>query len=201
MIQAADGNLYGTASGGGANRGALFRLTTAGTFTNLYSFAGTGDGSYPQAAPVQGGDGNLYGTTSNWRGESRRHRLHVRARFPSGVFRGRSGAIPGRVLPGVSANGNIFGYYEYLSTPGFVYHFDLGFEYVFDAADGHGGVYLYDFKSGDYFYTSPTFPFPYLYDFTLKAFLYYYPDPTNPQRYNTNGVRYFFNFSTSQIIS
>ena len=63
------------------------------------------------------------------------------------------------------------------------------------------GVYLYDFKSGDFFYTSPTFPFPYLYDFTLNTVLYYYPDPTDPQRYNTNGVRYFYNFATGQVIA
>ncbi len=98
-------------------------------------------------------------------------------------------------------NGKIFGYYEFLSDPHYLYHFDLGFEYVFDTADGSGGVYLYDFKSQDYFYTSPTFSFPYLYDFGLQAFLYYYPDPTNPQRYNTDGVRYFYNFSTGKIIS
>ena len=55
-------------------------------------------------------------------------------------------------------------------------------------------MYLYDFASQSFFYTSPTFPFPYLYDFGLNAVLYYYPDPTNPQRYNTNGVRYFYNF-------
>ena len=98
-------------------------------------------------------------------------------------------------------SGNYFGYYSYLTDPHYVYHFDLGYEYVFDAADGHAGVYLYDFKSGHFFYTSPSFPFPYLYGFGLNTVLYYYPDPNNPGRYNTNGVRYFYNFATGQIIT
>ena len=98
-------------------------------------------------------------------------------------------------------NGNYFGYYSYLSDSHYIYHFDLGYEYVFDAQDADNGVYLYDFTSNDYFYTSPSFPFPYLYDFNLKTVLYYYPDPSNPGHYNTNGVRYFYDFATGQIIT
>lgn len=99
------------------------------------------------------------------------------------------------------ANSNPFGYYSFLFDPHYIYHFDLGFEYVFDAMDGQHGVYLYDFTSNTFFYTSPTFPFPYLYDFTLNSVVYYYPDPNNSGRYNTNGVRYFYVFNTSSIIS
>lgn len=98
-------------------------------------------------------------------------------------------------------SGNPFGYYSYLTDPRYIYHFDMGYEYWFDAADGKGGVYLYDFKSSSFFYTSPSFPFPYLYDFSLNAVLYYYPDPNNAGHYNTNGVRYFYNFATGQIIT
>ncbi len=98
-------------------------------------------------------------------------------------------------------NNNIFGYYAYLSDSHYVYHFDLGYEYIIDANDGRDGVYLYDFKSGHFFYTSPNFPFPYLYDFSLNSTLYYYPDPNNPGRYNTNGTRYFYNFATGKIIT
>ena len=95
-------------------------------------------------------------------------------------------------------NGNFFGYYSDLGNS-YIYHFDLGYEYVFDAKDGKNGVYLYDFQSGDYFYTSPTFPFPYLYDFTLGP-LYYYPDTNNPGRYTTN-PRFFYDFEMGLIIS
>ena len=99
------------------------------------------------------------------------------------------------------ANGNYFGYYSFLPNPAYIYHFDLGFEYVFDAADGKSGVYFYDFASGTFFYTSPTFPFPYLYDFSLNSVLYYYPDPNNAGHYNTNGIRYFYDFNTGAIIT
>ncbi len=98
-------------------------------------------------------------------------------------------------------SGNPFGYYSYLNDPAYLYHFDLGYEYVFDANDGKSGVYFYDFASKGYFYTSPGFPFPYLYDFSLNSTVYYYPDPGNPGHYNTNGVRYFYVFNTGQIIS
>ena len=100
------------------------------------------------------------------------------------------------------ANGNYFGYYGYLNVAGdpyYLYHFDLGYEYIFDAADGNRGVYFYDFASQTFFYTSPTFPFPYLYDFTLNTVLYYYPDPNHAGRYNTNGYRFFYRFDTGQI--
>ena len=96
-------------------------------------------------------------------------------------------------------NGNYFGYYSYLSNPSYIYHFDLGYEYVFEGANE--GVYFYDFKSKDFFYTSPTFAFPYLYDFGLETVLYYYPDPKNAGHYNTGGIRYFYNFATGKIIS
>ena len=97
-------------------------------------------------------------------------------------------------------NGNIFGYYAYLSDPRFIYHFDLGYEYVFPANDSANGVFFYDFASSSFLYTSPSFPFPYLYDFNLKAFLYYFPDANNPGRYTSN-PRYFYNFNTGQIIT
>ena len=72
---------------------------------------------------------------------------------------------------------------------------------MFDAADGKSGVYFYDFASSTFFYTSPTFPFPYLYDFTLGTVLYYYPDTNNAGHYNTNGIRYFYDFATGTIIT
>src|SRR6202021_488172 len=55
LIQATDGNLYGT-----TESGAVFRITLSGVLTML---GGTG-GQFPVAGLVQGKDGNLYGTTS-----------------------------------------------------------------------------------------------------------------------------------------
>ena len=61
-----DGNLYGTTSGGGTNYGSgtIFRMTTAGVLTTLYTFTGGNDGASPGAGLVMGGDGSFYGTTS-----------------------------------------------------------------------------------------------------------------------------------------
>ena len=97
-------------------------------------------------------------------------------------------------------NGNVFGYYSYLTDPRFIYHFDMGYEYWFDANDGHNGIFFYDFMSNHFFYTSPSFPFPFLYDFSLNTVLYYFPDPNHPGHYTTN-PRYFYNFATGQIIT
>jgi hypothetical protein len=93
-----------------------------------------------------------------------------------------------------------FGYYSYLNDQRFIYHFDMGYEYWFDANDRQSGIYFYDFASSHFFYTSPSFPFPYLYDFSLNTVLYYYPDTQRPGHYTTN-PRYFYNFATGQIIT
>jgi uncharacterized repeat protein (TIGR03803 family) len=65
LVQGTDGNLYGTTENGGTKGGAgtIFRITTAGTLTTLYSFDGTNDGAIPVAGVIQGMDGNFYGTT------------------------------------------------------------------------------------------------------------------------------------------
>lgn len=97
-------------------------------------------------------------------------------------------------------NGNPFGYYAYLSDPNYIYHFDLAYEYLVDANDSQGGLYLYDFASQHWWYTSRTFPFPYLYDFSLHALLYYYPDTSQAGHYTKN-PRWFYNFATNQIIA
>ena len=65
VIQGGDGNFYGTTSQGGANNtGTVFQITSAGTFTTLYSFLGGTNGAIPEAGLVQATDGNFYGTTS-----------------------------------------------------------------------------------------------------------------------------------------
>jgi len=64
LIQAADGNLYGTTPYGGVNyEGTVFQITTNGVLTTLYAFAGEGDGEEPVGSLIQAADGNLYGTT------------------------------------------------------------------------------------------------------------------------------------------
>lgn len=65
LIQATDGNFYGTTEIGiGASKfGTVFRITPGGVLTTLHTFNNT-DGAEPVAALVQGTDGNLYGTTA-----------------------------------------------------------------------------------------------------------------------------------------
>jgi uncharacterized protein (TIGR03437 family) len=64
LIQARDGNLYGTTYGdGNSHLGTVFQITPGGQLTTLHSFGRT-DGAYPRAALIQASDGNFYGTTS-----------------------------------------------------------------------------------------------------------------------------------------
>ena len=63
LVQAADGSFYGAASTGGSfSEGAVYNITSTGTFTTVYAFRG-GDGHHPYAAVALAPGGNLYGTT------------------------------------------------------------------------------------------------------------------------------------------
>jgi uncharacterized repeat protein (TIGR03803 family) len=67
LVQATNGNLYGTTYYGGAkDSGEVFEITPGGTLTTFHSFCSKSrcaDGEYTYATPVQGTDGNFYGTT------------------------------------------------------------------------------------------------------------------------------------------
>jgi len=71
LVQATDGNFYGTTyyggtGTGGFRQGVVFKITPAGKFTVLYNFcslAGCTDGNNPYGGLVQATDGNFYGTT------------------------------------------------------------------------------------------------------------------------------------------
>jgi uncharacterized repeat protein (TIGR03803 family) len=66
LVRGSDGNFYGTAPGGGTrDSGTVFKISTNGALTSLYSFTGGYDGWWPQAGLVQGSDGYFYGTTQN----------------------------------------------------------------------------------------------------------------------------------------
>ena len=65
-MRASDGVFYGTASDGGAlNQGTIYRITTNGSFTALYSLRNSTNGRAPTGL-TQAADGNLYGMT--WMG-------------------------------------------------------------------------------------------------------------------------------------
>lgn len=64
LVQAVNGDLFGTTAAGGANGdGTIFKITPQGALSTVYSFAGT-DGANPFSALVQGPGGSLYGTTN-----------------------------------------------------------------------------------------------------------------------------------------
>jgi uncharacterized repeat protein (TIGR03803 family) len=64
LVQASNGNFYGTTYQGGAHGyGTVFQITPAGVLTTIHSFNGA-DGRNPSAPMIQATDGNLYGTTS-----------------------------------------------------------------------------------------------------------------------------------------
>jgi uncharacterized repeat protein (TIGR03803 family) len=75
LIEASNGDFYGTTQAGGANNnddcavegcGTVFKVTASGALTTLYSFcalSGCADGQTPNAGLIQGSDGNFYGTT------------------------------------------------------------------------------------------------------------------------------------------
>src|ERR1700687_173093 len=65
LIQASDGNFYGTTINGGANgAGTVFRITPDGDLAPLYSFA-LSEGHRAYAGLFQGTDGDFYGRTVN----------------------------------------------------------------------------------------------------------------------------------------
>ena len=68
LVQASDGNFYGsTFWGGSQDSGTVFKITPSGSLTTLHSFcslANCADGANPHAALIEGSDGNLYGTTT-----------------------------------------------------------------------------------------------------------------------------------------
>src|ERR1035441_6132619 len=70
LVQATNGDFYGTTWGGGVNgEGTVLRITPSGMLTTLYNFCSQPvsgectDGANPYAALVQATNGDFYGTT------------------------------------------------------------------------------------------------------------------------------------------
>ena len=125
LVIGPNGDLFGTTlQGGTSNRGSVYRITTGGTLTSLYSFPALGafstagvatntTGANPRAALLFGADGNFYGTA--YQGGAQGYGTVFRM-TPAGAvtalhsFTGASagGAFP---LAGVArdANGDLFG--------------------------------------------------------------------------------------------
>jgi uncharacterized repeat protein (TIGR03803 family) len=68
LVQASNGNFYGTTTDGGAkNYGTIFEITAAGELTTLVSFdySSAPLGAYPYVGLVQATNGNIFGTNIN----------------------------------------------------------------------------------------------------------------------------------------
>ena len=70
-----------------------------------------------------------------------------------------------------------------------IYHFGLGFEYVFDANDGARGAYFYDFGMKTFLYTNPKF-FPFFFNASSGSWLYY----------SLGTSRWFYDFGTGKWV-
>ena len=118
LVQANDGNFYGTTYGGASNYGTVFKITPSGTLTTLHSFNGT-DGGASQAGLIQAADGNLYGT-SKFGGASQTGTVF---KITTGgtlttlyEFTGPDGSGPNSALM-QAADGNLYGTTEAGGTP------------------------------------------------------------------------------------
>ena len=120
IVQASDGNFYGTTVAGGAHeQGTLFRISPTGELKVVHAFcssASCADGGGPTFPPIQGTDGNFYGAT--YSGGSEGGGV-VYQMTPSGTFTVlhdfcgqndhgcETGSDPNTVVQ--DANGNLFG--------------------------------------------------------------------------------------------
>jgi uncharacterized repeat protein (TIGR03803 family) len=132
LLQASDGNYYGTTTGGSSSSpwGAVYKLDQGGNVSALHTFS-FADGALPIAGLTQGTDGNLYGTTSE--GGSGNNpagtlfQITTGGKFKSLYTFGTAGKTPyGGVtqdtngkLYGTASAGGLYGY-------GTVYSLDMG---------------------------------------------------------------------------
>jgi len=116
LIQASDGNFYGTTGAGGtSNNGTVFEVTPAGVETVLYSFA-YAQGSEPRTL-IEGSDGNFYGAAW-WGGATGNGTVfEITPTGSEALLYSFTGGIDGVNPNGViqAADGNLYGT---TSTPG-----------------------------------------------------------------------------------
>ena len=117
LVQATDGNLYGTTYYGGAGGdGTVFKITPSGSLTTLYNFClsnGCVTGVAPDAPLIQNINGNFYGSTAS--GGAGTGSYGTVFRLASGgnlttlhSFNGKDGNLPvGRLVQ--ATDGNLYG--------------------------------------------------------------------------------------------
>jgi uncharacterized repeat protein (TIGR03803 family) len=112
LMQASDGNFYGTTFNGGNNEGVVFEISPAGIFTDLHDFNLSQDGGGPFSALVEGTNGLLYGTTTSGGAFNvgTIYSIPLGSESPSALysFDGTSGTAPGAPLT-QHTNGSFYG--------------------------------------------------------------------------------------------
>lgn len=153
VIQASDGNFYGTTGGSGAfGGGTVFELTAGGTFTTLYSFCAQSnctDGDAPFSGVIQASDGNFYGTTygGGALGDGTVFELTAAGTLTTlASFAGTNGTGPGVLLQ--ATDGNFYGTTLY---------------------GGAGRAYGYYYGNGTVFAITPSGTLTMLYSFCAQT--------------------------------
>ncbi len=147
LVQGSDGNLYGTTYGGGTNGGfgTVFRVSSSGQLTSLYSFGGGVDGAAPYGGLVQAADGQFYGTATSGgtNNQGTVFKWATNGAFaPVVLFNGTNGAKPNAVLV-QDPTGNLLGTAA-MGGSNFV-------GMVFQLSPGGGFTNLYSFGSQGYY--------------------------------------------------
>jgi uncharacterized repeat protein (TIGR03803 family) len=122
LIEGTDGSFYGTAvNGGSAGWGSVFRITSAGGLSPLYSFKSGDDGATPTASLTRGtnglfygmaevaganGSGTIFDVSSN--GTFNALYSFAKLKSKSGLLTNADGAAPGSALA-LGTNGNFYG--------------------------------------------------------------------------------------------
>ena len=112
LVLGYDGDLYGTYWNTYSNQAGIFKITTEGTLTDLYTFSGS-DGAIPNGPLVVGKDGNFYGTTQQGGAYNfgTIFKISPEGAFTSLLsFDGSNGAVPGPLMLG--NDGNFYGVTE-----------------------------------------------------------------------------------------
>jgi uncharacterized repeat protein (TIGR03803 family) len=166
IVQAADGNFYGTTIFGGANItcgsgyecGTVFKITSEGKLSTLYNFcpqAGCADGYFAIGGIIQGTDGNFYG--ANY-GGGRFYKGTIFKLTRTGTlttlhtFKNRDGESPvGRPIQ--ASDGNLYGTTEFGGTESINCQ-DVGCGTVFEITRGGALSTLYRLHPVDGSYPS-----------------------------------------------
>jgi uncharacterized repeat protein (TIGR03803 family) len=133
------GDLYGTSWGPG--EGSIFKISTNGEVTGLYSFSGS-DGSHPWAKLTRGNDGALYGTTLQGGDSNQGVAFKITPNGDFSLLYSFTGGDDGSEILApmvVGADGNLYG----TSTQG--------------GTNGQGGIYKLSTNGGT---VTPFYSFP-----------------------------------------